>query len=328
EGVSDPDTFNSGWKKPNSDWFAGPFVPTKVDQASNTLTVKRNDKWWGDKSKLDTVTFKAMEDAAKTKAFANKEIDVADTIITKDGYETAKKRDDADMRAAGSLQWRHFTFNAKSANLSDKNVRQAIVKGINRPAIARSDLAGLPVQADSVTLGNHFFMPGQSGYKDNSEDFTYDTKAAEKQLDEAGWKKQGDYRVKDGKTLTVNYAQLTGVPTSENEGALFKQDMAKIGVKVNLVNTPSSDMQKVLTNHSFDVIAFTWQGTAYPMANVRQIYGAAAEGSKQPSQSNFAQIVDPEIEKLIPKIDTEMDVNKRRELTNDDDKHIWDDVMV
>ena len=402
EGVSDPDTFNSGWKKPNPDWFAGPFVPTKVDQASNTLTVKRNDKWWGDKSKLDTVTFKAMEDAAKTKAFANKEIDVADTIITKDGYETAKKRDDADMRAAGSLQWRHFTFNAKSANLSDKNVRQAIVKGINRPAIARSDLAGLPVQADSVMLGNHFFMPGQSGYKDNSEDFKYDTKAAEKQLDEAGWKKQGDYRVKDGKTLTINYAQLTGVPTSENEGALFKQDMArigvkvnlvntpsdsftqtlsshsfdviaftwngtaypmanirqiygaaaegskqpsqsnysqlldpkveklisKIGVKVNLVNTPSSDMQKVLTNHSFDVIAFTWQGTAYPMANVRQIYGAAAEGSKQPSQSNFAQIVGPEIEKLIPKIDTEMDVNKRRELTNDADKHIWDDVMV
>ena len=118
------------------------------------------------------------------------------------------------------------------------------------------------------------------------------------------------------------------MPTSENEGALFKQDMAKIGVKVNLVNTPSSDMQKVLTNHSFDVIAFTWQGTQYPMANVRQIYGAAAEGSKKPSQSNYTQIIDPEIEKLIPQIDTEMDVNKRRELTNEADKHIWDDVMV
>jgi len=319
EGISDPNTFNSGWKTPNPDWFTGPFTPTKVDQASKTLTVKRNDKWWGDKAKLDTVTFKEMEDAAKTKAFANKEIDVADIIITKDGYETAKKRDDADMRAAGSLQWRHFTFNAKSASLSDKEVRQAIVK---------SDLAGLPVQADSVMLGNHFFMPGQPGYKDNSGDYKYDPKAAEKQLDEAGWKKQGDYRVKDGKTLTVNYAQLTGVPTSENEGALFKQDMAKIGVKVNLVNTPSSDMQKVLTNHSFDVIAFTWQGTPYPMANVRQIYGAAAEGSKKPSQSNFSQIIDPEVEKLIPQIDTEMDVNKRRELTNEADKHIWDDVMV
>ena len=328
EGISDPNTFNSGWKTPNPDWFTGPFTPTKVDQASKTLTVKRNDKWWGDKAKLDTVTFKAMEDAAKTKAFANKEIDAASGIVTKDGYQTAKKRPDAEMRQAGSLQWRHFTFNAKSASLSDKEVRQAIVKGINRPAIAKSDLAGLPVQADSVMLGNHFFMPGQPGYKDNSGDFKYDPKAAEKQLEDAGWKKQGDYRVKDGKTLTVNYAQLTGVPTSENEGALFKQDMAKIGVKVNLVNTPSSDMQKVLTNHSFDVIAFTWQGTPYPMANVRQIYGAAAEGSKKPSQSNFSQIIDPEVEKLIPQIDTEMDVNKRRELTNEADKHIWDDVMV
>ncbi|MDO4413379.1 ABC transporter family substrate-binding protein [Cutibacterium sp.] len=328
EGSSDPKVFNDGWKKPNPDWFAGPFIPTKVDDATKTLTIKRNDKWWGDKAKLDTVTFKEMEEDAKTKAFANKEIDIADGIVTKDAYQTAKKRTDVDMREAGSLQWRHFTFNGKSANLSDKNVRQAIVKGINRPAIAKSDLAGLPVDADSVMLGNHFFMPGQPGYKDNSEDYKYDVAAAEKQLEDAGWKKQGDYRVKDGKTLEVNYSQLTGVPTSENEGALFKQDMAKIGVKVNLVNTPSADMNKVLSNHSFDVISFTWQGTAYPMANVRQIYGAAAEGSKQPSQSNFSQVIDPEVEKLIPQIDTEMDVNKRRELTNQADKLIWDDVMT
>ena len=120
---------------------------------------------------------------------------------------------------------------------------------------------------------------------------------------------------------------MTGVPTSENEGALFKQDMAKIGVKVNLVNTPSDSFIQTLSSHSFDVIAFTW-GTAYPMANIRQIYGAAAEGSKQPLQSNFSQLLDPEVEKLISKIDTESDVSKRRELANQADKTIWDDVMT
>ncbi|MDF9457850.1 hypothetical protein P5837_30520, partial [Bacillus cereus] len=45
-------------------------------------------------------------------------------------------------------------------------------------------------------------------------------------------------------------AKLTGVPTSENEGALFKQDMAKIGVKVNLVNTPSDSFIQTLSSHS------------------------------------------------------------------------------
>jgi len=328
EGVKDPHTFNDGWKTLNPDWFTGPFIPMKIDEASKTLTVKRNGKWWGDKSKLDTVSFKAMDSATQTKAFANKEIDAASNITTEDGYRTVQKRPDVEMRQAGSVQWRHFTFNTKSTMLSDKKVRQAIVKGINRPAIARSDLAGLPVSPDTLMLGNHLFMPGQAGYRDNSADYKYDPEAAKKGLDEAGWKKQGDYRVKDGKTLTINYVQLTGVPTSENEGALFKQDMAKIGVKVNLVNTPSDSFTQTLSSHSYDVIAFTWNGTAYPMANIRQIYGAAAEGSKQPSQSNFAQIVDPEVEKLISKIDTESDVSKRRELANQADKTIWDDVMT
>ncbi|MSS46095.1 ABC transporter family substrate-binding protein [Cutibacterium sp. WCA-380-WT-3A] len=328
EGVKNAQTFNEGWNKLNPDWFTGPFIPTKADEASKTLTVKRNDKWWGEKSKLDIVTFKAMNNATQTKAFANKEIDAASNIITKDGYQTAAKRPDAQMRQAGSLQWRHFTFNTKSTMLSDKKVRQAIAKGINRPAIAKSDLAGMPVNPDTLMLGNHFFMPGQAGYKDNSTDYKYDPEAAKKGLDEAGWKMQGDYRVKGGKTLTINYAQLTGVPTSENEGALFKQDMAKIGVKVDLVNTPSDSFTQTLSSHSFDVIAFAWNGTPYPMANVRQIYGAAAVGSTQPSQSNFSQLIDPEIEKLIPKIDTESDISKRRELANQADAMIWDDVMT
>ncbi|OFP50729.1 peptide ABC transporter substrate-binding protein [Propionibacterium sp. HMSC067A01] len=328
EGVKDPHTFNDGWKTLNPDWFTGPFIPMKIDEASKTLTVKRNGKWWGDKSKLDTVSFKAMDSATQTKAFANKEIDVASNITTKDGYRTAQKRPDVEMRQAGSVQWRHFTFNTKSTMLSDKKVRQAIVKGINRPAIAKSDLAGMPVSPETLMLGNHLFMPGQAGYRDNSADYKYDPEAAKKGLDEAGWKKQGDYRIKDGKTLTINYAQLTGVPTSENEGALFKQDMARIGVKVNLVNTPSDSFTQTLSSHSFDVIAFTWNGTAYPMANIRQIYGAAAEGSKQPSQSNYSQLLDPKVEKLISKIGTESDVSKRRELANQADKTIWDDVMT
>jgi peptide/nickel transport system substrate-binding protein len=328
EGASTPAAFNDGWKNFNPNWFAGPFTLDKIDKAQKTLTVKRNDKWWGDKSKLDSVSFKELDDATMTKAFANKEIDVVDTIITKDGYDTAKKRTDGQLREAGSLQWRHFTFNTKSQNLTDIKVRQAIVKGINREAIAKSDLAGLPVDPASVMLGNHFFMPGQVGYQDNAGPDSYNPEQAKKDLDAAGWKLNGSVREKDGKPLTIDYAMLTGVPTSENEGSLLKQNMASIGVKVNLVNTPADSMNDVLTNHSFGIIAFTWQGTPYPMNNVRQIYGAAAEGSNKPSESNYSQLVDPRLEKLIAQIDTEEDPAKRRDLTNQADKIIWDNVMT
>ncbi|GAA1388787.1 ABC transporter family substrate-binding protein [Luteococcus peritonei] len=328
EGVATPELFNTGWTTYKDEWHTGPFAFDKLDKAQKMITLKRNDKFWGDKALLDSVSFRQLETPADVNAFANNEIDVVDVMINATAVNTAKKRADADIRAAGSRQWRHFTFNGKAGNLADQNVRQAIVKATNREAIAKSDLVGLPVNASELMLGNHFFMPGQEGYKDNSGDFKYDVEAAKKQLDEAGWKlpEGKTIREKDGKPLTVKYTVLTGVPTSENEGKLLQKDLAAVGIDMKFVNIAPDDMSKTLTAHSFEIMAFTWQGTNYPMANVRQIYGAKTEGDPEPSESNYAQLVNPEIEKLIPQIATEVDKTKRQDLTNQADKLIWDEV--
>ncbi|WP_420174565.1 ABC transporter family substrate-binding protein [Luteococcus sp. OSA5] len=328
EGVATPDLYNKGWTTYKDEWRSGPFAFSKLDKAQKMVTFKRNPKWWGDKPLLDTVSFRQLESPADVNAFANNEIDVVETMINATAVNTAKKRSDADIRAAGSRQWRHFTFNTKSGNLQDKNVRQAIVKATNREAITKSDLVGLPVNPSELMLGNHFFMPGQDGYQDNSGDFKYDVEAAKKQLEEAGWKLPSGktIREKDGKPLVVKYSMLTGVPTSENEGKLLQKDLAAVGIDLKFVNIAPDDMSKNLRAHSFEIMAFTWQGTPYPMNNIRQIYGAKTAGSQDPSESNYAQLVDPEIEKLIPQVDTEADEKKRAELTNQVDKIIWDQV--
>ena len=184
------------------------------------------------------------------------------------------------------------------------------------------------MNAAELMLNNHFFMPGQQGYQDNAGDFGYDPEAAMAQLDEAGWvlPEGGEVREKDGVPLEIDYAMLTGVATSENEGKLLQNDLAAVGIQLNLVNTPTDDFVSTLVGREFEVIAFTWQGTNYPMANVRQIYGAVAEGETDPSDSNFANLVDPEIEALIPQIDTETDLQTRIDLTNQADAIIWNNV--
>ena len=91
------------------------------------------------------------------------------------------------MRVAGGPDFRHFTFNGTSPNLKDVNVRQAIAMGINRNAITKADLTGLHWPA--VTMGNHFFVNTQAGYKDNSGAVGRTTRRRPKQLlDAAGWK--------------------------------------------------------------------------------------------------------------------------------------------
>ena len=44
--------------------------------------------------------------------------------------------------------------------------------------------------------------------------------------------------------------------------------------------------------------------------------------------SNFAGLKVDKVDELIPQIAAETDVDKRRELTNEADKVIWDEVMV
>lgn len=324
EAVKDPETFNTArQKEPHPEWTAGPFKISKVDQAQKMITLVPNENWWGDKPLLDEMTFKAMTPDLRGNAFANNEIDVVTAIVTKDEFDKVQQRSGAQVRAASGLQWRHITFNNNAGNLRDKNVRQAIVKGTNRKAIAASDLAGLPVDVDKLMVGNHFFAPTDSEYADNSTDFKYDPKAAEKQLDDAGWKKENgkDYRMKDGKELEIKYSMLVGIPTSENEGKLFQDDMKKIGVKVNLVNTSQEEWQNVLQNRQFESVSFAWQSTVFPMNNITQLYGCEAP-------QNYSDACNETIKELTPKADTELDQKKRAEIVNEIDKAIWDEVMV
>ena len=322
--ISTPEDFDNARKEnPNNDFTAGPFKFGEVDHSQRVVTLVPSDTWWGDAPKLDKVSFRELDPSTSTRSFANKEIDVVSGLINADQYQTAAGRADAEIREAGGKQWRHFTFNSNSGVLQDKGVRQAIVKGLNREAIAASDLAGLPVEPSELMLGNHFFMPGQEGYVDNAEDFKFDPEAAGKQLDELGWKLEdgAEFRTKDGQTLEVEYQLLQGIPTSENEGKLLQSDMANIGVKVKMVNKSPDDFPDFVKQGTFGITSFTWEGTQYPMANVGQIYGCD-------SKSNYSGICDDEISELIKKIDVEMDYQKRVDYTNEIDKIVWDRVMT
>ncbi|WP_124054176.1 ABC transporter family substrate-binding protein [Arcanobacterium ihumii] len=323
EGFKDATTFNKGWTDLSkiNNYFAGPFKVDSVDNAKGVITLKKNENWWGDEAILDTVTFSAMEVDATATAFANKELDVVDMIVDASTYELVKGRPDADIKTSASVQWRHFTVNSKAGVLADKALRQAIQKGINTDDIIASDLAGLPSAKMDMKLGNHFFMPNQKGYKDNSVKF--DPEASKKEIEDLGYKMNDatKYYEKDGKVLGFKYLRLPDTPTSANEGASLQAQMKEIGVKVDFEDTTSKEFFTKIGAGEFETAAFTWQGTPYPMANIGQIYGPN-------SQMNYSGVDDPKIAEYMEKVASETDPDKRIELTNEADKVIWDNVMT
>jgi len=324
ESVKDAKTYNEGWKTLNNDWLSGPFKVKSFDNSQKVLNLVPNDKWWGDKPLLDTITYRAISSDATAAAFANNELDSFDIGPNPDAYQRVKGVSDASIRQAAGPNFRHFTFNTKAGVLTDQKVRQAIVKGLDRESIGASDLAGIdwPVQP----LNNNILLQNQEGYADVAKEagIDFDPDAAKADLDALGWTAGSDgIREKGGKKLEVKFAQLSGVPVSENE-ALQAQNMLKeIGVKVDIVDVPIAKFQdgSVLSQHEFEIIAFSWIGTPYPFQGISQIYGTG-------SDSNYSQLSDPRIDENAKKLDSETDTAARITLANETAKIIWENVMT
>jgi glutathione transport system substrate-binding protein len=323
-----PAHFNSGYlnKIPVT---AGPFKIEKIDKTAKTVSMVPDPNWWGAKPHVDRIITRALEGDAGVNAFVNGEVDV--NLIPNDpsSYKRAVGAKNGVVRVAGGPDFRHFTINGTSPNLKDVNVRQAIAMGINRNAIVKADLTGLPWPA--VTMGNHFLVNTQAGYKDNSGAVgTYNPDKAKQMLDAAGWKQGSNgFRTKGGKTLDLRFVIPTGTPASKQEGELTQAMLKEIGVKLDINAVPSDDFfDKYVNTGNFDITPFSWLGTPFPISSAQSIYANPTKDAKGELQvqQNFARVGSPEIDALMDKAAQTLDQQQAIDYMNQADVKIWDIV--
>ncbi|MFI6594809.1 ABC transporter family substrate-binding protein [Nonomuraea sp. NPDC050536] len=322
---SSPDSFNNSWlnKIPVT---AGPFKFKSFDQTAKTITIVRDDTWWGDRAKLDQIIYRASEQDSLISAFSNGELDTTDIGPSAPDYARAKATQGAVVRQAAGPDFRHFTFNGESDLLSDVKVRQAIQLGINRQAIAQSDLQGLdwPI----TLLNNHFFMNTQEGYQDNAGPLgVYNPNQAKQLLDAAGWKLSGNLRQKNGKTLELRFVIPSGLQLSKSEGELAQNMLAQIGVKLDIQAVPNDDFfSKYVIPGNFDIAPFAYIGTPFPISSSFGIYANSPNGKTW--NANFGRTGSQAIDDAMNKAGQALDPATAHEYTNTADKLIWQEVNV
>jgi peptide/nickel transport system substrate-binding protein len=324
EGAATPKAFNE-WSDYIDAYFTGPYRVSSWDKTTGMVTMVPNPRWWGATPLLTKITWKHLTSDAMAAAFANQEIDYYDIGTDADGYARASAATNSVVRVASGPGYRQITFNSGSPNLVDVNVRQAIVMGLDRTLIAQSDLAGLP--GSKQPLNNNLYRIGRPGYVDEAQatGLDYDVGKANQKLEDAGWKLNSatGYREKDGRELDLTFVAYSDVAASQNEGFLAQSMLKQIGIKVTVKEVSDTDLSK----HEFDLIAFTWSNSSYPLGSLGQLYGGTVtNGVFTPSASNFAQLKIDKVLELKPKIDTEVDSAKRLELGQQAAEAIWTSV--
>ncbi|MGI5203145.1 ABC transporter family substrate-binding protein [Spirillospora sp. CA-108201] len=319
-----PRAFNTGWMG-SAPVTAGPFRFQRIDRTAKTVTLVRNPAWWGPPAKLDRIVYRAMDTSAMPGAFANDEIDLMDIGLDADALQRVRGVPGAAVRRAGGPDWRNFTFNAAGPVLSDARVRRAVMLGIDRRVIARSDLSGLGVPVQ--TLGSHFYVNTQAGYQDNSGGLgTYDPARAGRLLDEAGWKMRGGYRVKAGRTLALRFVVPSGVPISKREGELTRALLERIGVRVDIHVVPADDVfERYVTPGNMDIVPFSWLGTPFPISQMKAVF---ARPRGRNVQQNYSRIGSTAIDAAMDRAIAEISPERAHSLVNRTDRLIWRQASV
>ncbi|WP_240489905.1 ABC transporter family substrate-binding protein [Actinomadura atramentaria] len=305
---------------------AGPFRVGRIDRTQKTVTLVRDPAWWGRPAELDRIVFRAMDGGAMPGAFANDEIDLIDVGMDAAALRRVASVPGASVRRAGGPDWRQITLNAARPALADVRVRRAVTLAIDRRALARSDLAGLCWPAR--TLGSHFLVNTQPGYRDNSGALgRYDPAAARRLLDAAGWRRHGRYRTRGGRTLALRFVVPAGVPGAKPEGELTRAMLQRVGIRVDVRTVPADDLfDRYVAAGDFDLVPFTWLGTAYPLSALRSVFARPGAGGLQ---QNYARHGTAEIDAAMDRAGAAVAGGHRaRALLDAADRLIWREATV
>lgn len=315
---TNPQVFNTGWTQ-GLPVTAGPFKVEQIDRTAKTITMVRDEKWWGSKPRLDRIIFRSIPDEAQFDALANNETDYVNIGPEVNAFTRAQSAPGVTVRRALAPYYQHITFNGRPGTiLADQQLRIAIQKGINRQAITQALIGRIVPGAQP--LGNHIYVQTMQGYQDNSQPYGYDPAEASRMLDALGWTREGQgTRSKNGQELVIRNVIPTQTPRAEQEARQVQQFLSEIGVKVEITPVPSNDFfDKHVIPGNFDITHFAWIGVPFPTTTKSSIYGTRGE-----TQQNFGGIGNDTINNLFVQVTSEFDPARKIELANQIDREIW-----
>jgi peptide/nickel transport system substrate-binding protein len=267
--VNTPEIFNNGFVgEMHPEWMAGPFKLDQYDSAAKTVTLVPNDKWWGAKPVLESVTFRQLELSAQVAAFKNGEIDAmsANTISL---YKQLEGTKDSEVRRGQRLFAGGMNINAQK--VTDVAVRKAIFAAVDRPALRNVRFNGLNWEEHSS--GSMMLLPFSPYYQDNYPVKETGPDAAKKVLTDAGYTANAaGIMEKDGKPAAFKISNFGDDPTTLAFTQTLQKQLQAGGMDVGIDQRASADFGKVIGGRDFDLSVSGYTVGPDATDSVKQFY--------------------------------------------------------
>ena len=312
-------------QKLNNHWYndrgigMGPyrFVESKPGEY---LKLTRSDNYYGGRAAIKDVTFKIVRDAnAQYLMFKKGEIDMMTMSATLYRKEILEADENSPFKTGKfsydilpRLAYRYLGWNARDALFKDKRVRTAMTHAFNRKKIIKEVFMDL----GKVITGN--FYIDTPWYDKSINPYEFDLEKAAALLDEAGWTDSDKDGVRDrkldGKKVNFEFTLLiyNNFPEIKSAADIFKEDLIKIGVKVNVLPVDWPTMQKKMEGKEFQAYTGGW-GLGWE-SDPNQLWHSTQADA--PKGSNFVSFKNKEADGIIEKAHVAFEFDERKKLFN------------
>ena len=286
----------------------GPFKLGEVVPRSK-VTLVAFDKYWAGKPKLEKIERPIILDGKTARnLYDSGQLDYI--AEEKSNYEQDNKND--ALKGEIKLWDRAATFylGINQTNLpafKDKKVRQAIAHAIDKDAIVKDVLLGVNQKAEGV------LPKGIPGFDPNLKGLSYDPEASKKLLVEAGFP--------EGKGLpeiTLSFREQ--VSDLRKTGEVVKEQLSKVGIKVNLQEMEWLAYLKLNNDNKHDLFHMRWSADYIDPQNFLSLL-LASDGPE-----NHVGYKNPAYDALCKQADAESDPVRRLALYHQAEVMVVDDA--
>ncbi len=225
-----------------------------------------------------------------------------------------------EVGPAAGIEFLAFNQNPKGVKdpplswFTNTKFRQAVSYAIDRTTIANQVYAGrAKPQFGPLTVANKFF------YTSSVKQYSYDPSRAEALLIEAGFKKGADGVLRDNQGRAVEFTLSTNAENNERVaiGNLLRQDLAKLGIKMNFAPEAFNTLVGKLTgSHNWEAIVIGLTGGLDPHSGQNVWKSSGSLHMWSPEQEKPATGWEAEIDRIYDQAATTVDQNKRKQLYN------------
>lgn len=234
----------------------GPFVVSAIDREAGTVSMVRNEQWWGETPALEGIEWSVVAPDDQLAALDDGDLDA----VRLTAGQGPGAEDVGTVSSVPGTEWSQLTLNAGSGPLAQPEVRRAVALAIDRSAIA--DDVGELFGQEATVAGSLLLLPGQEGYVDSvSAALGHDPAQAAEALEAAGYRLEGGVRVAaDGTPLTLRLPLPEGSRSSTARAERIRDDLAAVGITVELDPRPAETFfTDVVVPLDFDLVTFLYE---------------------------------------------------------------------